>query len=37
MLSTVNEAWDDITNLANKYGNDVEKMVEILQKGIDVM
>lgn len=36
MLSTVNEAWDDITNLANKYGNDVEKMVEILQKGIDV-
>lgn len=36
MLSTVNEAWKDISDLADKYGNDVEKMVEILQKGIDV-
>ena len=36
MLSTVNEAWKDISDLAEKYGNDVEKMVEILQKGIDV-
>ena len=36
MLSTVNKAWADINSLAEEYGNDINKIVEALQKGIDV-
>lgn len=36
MLSTVNKAWADINSLAEEYGTDINKIVEALQKGIDV-
>ena len=32
---TVTDFWDDLTGLTKKYGNDIEKIVELLQKGTD--
>lgn len=32
---TVTDFWEDLTGLTKKYGNDIEKIVEILQKGTD--
>lgn len=36
MLSTVEKAVNDLNSLTAKYGDDMESIVEILQKGIDV-
>lgn len=36
LVGTVAKAWDDIETLTEKYGDDVAKIVEILQKGIDI-
>lgn len=35
MIKTVTDFWEDLTGLTKKYGNDIEKIVEILQKGTD--
>ena len=36
LLSTVDKAWKDISTLTKEYGTDINKIVEALQKGIDV-
>ena len=35
MIKTVTDFWEDLTGLTKKYGNDIEKIVELLQKGTD--
>lgn len=35
LIKTVTDFWDDLTGLTKKYGNDIEKIVELLQKGTD--